>query len=270
MAAKTREDIKKSFNDITVPSGNSLKDFADSVLFLKDEGCVSVWKKDTFYAAKTAVFYDKNFYALTATNTPYCSAVSPDKDSKNWCKIGNGEDEDWFINGSCMYANTDILRVGIGTTTPDATLDVSRKGKGQFLVEPNATDPKVSLINLDPNCDKNKVEIIAATQTIDIQTDAPDGIRILKKDGEEKSENYHEIARFRTNSDNQPRVGIGTTMPDAHLHAQRDKHFIVLNLPEGAMPEVKVGNLDNACDVNFVSMTLGKSEAAFVTDGYDF
>lgn len=276
MAAKPRFDIKKSFDNGAVANSLILKDFADSVLFLKDEGSVSNWKQDTLYAADSAVYYKKNFYALVTANTPFCSTVQPDKDTKNWCKIGSGEDDDWIINGNCMYANTSVLKVGIGTATPDATLDVSRKGKGQFLVEPNAENPKISLINLDATCDKNKVEIIATTQTIDLYNDAPNGLRLMQADKVDVKEGTPvEIMRITASDSNAPRVGIGTPEPQAHLHIEeKGKGYVKINGGEaGTMPSVKVGNLAQPCKVNFIKMTIGETEAAFVTDahgGYQF
>jgi hypothetical protein len=276
-----RKDLKDQFsatNGSTLPTQAKFALLIDAALNRNDDKFYGMWMPDTPYTPGAVVFYKKGktFYMLNdGLADPYCNATTPDCD-KNWCKIG-GEDEDWVISGTSMYANDAVKYVGIGTKKPTAPLQVETYNKGEIRLEPNLDDPSVRIVNLNPACDKNEVAIIARTETIDMETNAPKGWRLLKKDKEKpvKQANANllgqTILSLNLTPEGEPLVGIGTETPQVHLQVGKsDTTNVKIN---GNTPSVSVHTINANGQKNALEMTLGDPEAAFVTDakgGFQF
>lgn len=280
-----RADLRNKFShkQSAVPNDTMYRDLINSMLNLWDDKFFGVWRNDAAYCKGGVVFYNKDhkFYILEgwiSETEPYCNATPPPNDG-NWAKISDGADEDWFINDTCMYANEKVKTVGIGTTNPVATLDVKSAGKGQIKLEPNQVDPSLTIINLDPGCDKNYLTEKVTTEYVDFETDSKKGFhfsKISKTVVANKTDNVPSTPLVITTdaTGKEPRVGIGTLDPKAHFEVKKDKKGIVsIDSGERGNPSVKIKNLDDKCDPNYLKLTLGTTEAAFVTDakgGFQF
>ena len=269
-----RQDLKEKFNppSATVPTGKEYALLIDSILNPHDDNFYGEWKPDMPYYTKAVVYHEKNFYALQGIFTDgYCTAIPPKNDSEKWCKIGGGADDDWVLENEKMYANPKVNAVGIGTPKPTAALDIVKKGRGQFKFEPNAKDPILTIVNLDDGGKKNSLSIKVTTEMAHLQTDSSQGYHITK----ENADCVAIVAlAVNTTPTDEPRVGVGTTTPRAHLEVyKKDKGSVRIDGGEQTYPSVTVQNLDKKCDPNYIKMTLGDTEAAFVTDakgGFQF
>lgn len=279
-----RKDLKNKFNPPSnaVPSGNDYRDLIDGSLNPREDNFYGEWKKDTPYYRGSVVYFQKAFYVLEGlVAEPYCVVTAPNEDP-NWCKVGDGKDEDWFIvNKTKMYANLGVNNVGIGTQNPNATLHILSKTKGEFKFEPNAEDPTFTIVNLDPDCSANYLAFKTRTKSANFQTDAPKGFLLTKESLKEKKganqkfpTNLITALAVSISPNDEPRIGIGTEEPVAHLEVKKnDKGTVKIDGGESAPPSVSVENLSTDCDRNYLKMTLGKTEAAFITDakgGYQF
>jgi Chaperone of endosialidase len=269
-----RKDLKDKFNvaKSSVPSANDYGLLIESALNCREDSFYGTWKKDTPYYRGAVVYFEKNFYVLEGMVTePYCLPTPPNNDP-NWTKIGDGADEDWIITPSKkMYANPEVKSVGIGTKDPKAVLDINAAGKGQFKFEPNVEDPTLTIVNLDPNCDSNNMMLKVKSKTAHFQTNAPEGYVFTKEDTDGMPVAALSVS---ISPEKEPRVGIGANAPEAHLEVQKQgKGVVRIDGGEKGGPSVKVQNLDKKCDPNYLKMTLGEVEAAFVTDakgGFQF
>lgn len=223
-----RSELRTRFS----PSSNAIPDKADyatlinSVLNLRDDQFYGVWRSDGVYYNGAVVIYKKAFYTLEyKPEAAFCSETSPEQDKTNWTKLEeNCADEDWFMSEEKhhkhMWANKEVDFVGIGTAHPQATLDVTARGLGKIKLQPNLKDPQVEILNLDPACQENKLSLKVTTQAAEIETDSPEGLHFIKAVTGHGVQHIPVMAISAT-VQGEPRVGIGTQHPKAHLEIQQ-------------------------------------------------
>jgi Chaperone of endosialidase len=280
-----RKDLKRKFNppSTATPSGQDFSELIDASLNRREDSFYGEWKKDTPYYRGSVVYFQKAFYVLEgAVAEPYCVVTDPNEDP-NWSTVGDGKDDDWFIvNKTKMYANVNVKNVGIGgIKEPKAMLHIRAEKSGEFLFEPNTGDPSFTIVNLDDSCPENYMTLKTRAKSANLQTDAPKGFFFTKESLKEKTGPNEKfptkpvtaLAVSIAPSDD-PRVGIGTEEPTVHLEVKKaGKGTVKIDGGENAPPSVSIENLDKTCDSNYLKLTLGKTEAAFVTDakgGFQF
>lgn len=197
------------------------------------------------------------------------------------------EDELDFQDGDVLMviqpaeAGSGNARVGISTKKPDAMLDVTDRRKGQFLLSPeDKDDPVFTIINLDPECDKNYTATGVGVDYSVFISDAPKGF--LFKRGEDYGlycQNAHidqgtSLMVIRQGESGEPQVGIGTEDPCAMLHVtDGERGAFIFNPEEHKDPVFSVVNLDPENKKNYLAGGVGKKRATLVTDaakGFQF
>ncbi|MFM9946768.1 MAG: tail fiber domain-containing protein [Saprospiraceae bacterium] len=222
----TRKDLKERLNPTNnaVPTGKDYAAFVNSVLNLRDHQFYGVWLTNEPYYTGALVFHGKAFYVLECEpGKAYCTAMPPDSDS-NWHKVQeNITDDDWYFSEDLrsLHANPSVVSVGIGTPNPQATLDVFANTCGQIKLQPNLRDPQLSITNLDPACKENKLTLRVTTQQAELETDSPDGFRLIKNN-KAASTKFVSILSANATEEAQPRIGIGTNEPVAHLDVTQE------------------------------------------------
>lgn len=89
---------------------------------------------------------------------------------------GNSAIEQDDMSLMFVTSTPDRPRVGIGTTTPEATLDIKEAGKGQIILDPGEfRDPQIVLLNLHPANAQNYLTIKVGATRATFVTDAPNG-----------------------------------------------------------------------------------------------
>jgi hypothetical protein len=178
-------------------------------------------------------------------------------------------------------AGSGNARVGISTKDPCAMLDVTDRSKGQFLLSPeDKDDPVFTILNLDPNCDKNYLASGVGTDWSVFITDAPNGFAF--KCGPDYGSfcrvpdinQGHAILVIQCNNEDDPQVGIGTDAPCAMLHVtDGQKGAFLVNPERAADPVFTLVKLDPASDKNYLAGTAGAQRASFATNapnGFEF
>jgi len=132
-------------------------------------------------------------------------------------------------------------QVGIGTADPQAMLDITDGNKGQLLFNPESKkDPALGIVNLDPACNKNYLNMGVGLTYASIVTDAQGGLVVKKGEEYEKYSNETELDQGRElllirEGEGQPaQVGIGTMEPEAALQAEDGQGNTAKVLPENA------------------------------------
>ncbi|MBL7780632.1 MAG: tail fiber domain-containing protein [Saprospiraceae bacterium] len=224
-----RSELRNRFNPANnaVPNGNDYAALINSVLNLRDDQFYGVWRPDGIYYTGAVVLFNKAFYVLETTpDTPFCSETDPKSDNRSWKRIEEKcADDDWFLSEDPehpnMWANKKVRLVGIGTSNPQATLDVSARGKGKIKLQPGFTNPELEILNLDPACKENKVILRVTTKAAQVDTDSPHGLDFIKTHRLPILHQVH-VMNVDATDTHEPRVGIGTRSPDAFLHVQKN------------------------------------------------
>ena len=235
-----RSELRTRFNPANnaVPNGNDYAALINSVLNLRDDQFYGVWRPDGVYYNGAVVLFNKAFYVLETTpDTPFCSEADPKTETKSWKRIEEKcADDDWFMSEDTehpnMWANKKVRLIGIGTSNPQATLDVSARGKGKVKLQPGLANPEVEILNLDPACKENKMILRVTTKAAQIDTDSPHGLDIIKTHRLPILHPVH-VMNVDATDGHEPRVGIGTRKPDAFLHIQKnDDGFVKVDFTE--------------------------------------
>ena len=197
------------------------------------------------------------------------------------------EDELDFQNGDVLMvvqpaeAGSGNARVGISTKTPCAMLDVTDRKKGQFLLSPeDKDDPVLTIINLDPDCNKNYTASGVGVDYSVFITDAPKGF--IFKCGEDyglycQNADINQgtsLMVIQKGENDEPAVGIGTDDPCAMLHVtDGEKGALLFSPDKEADPVMSVVNLDPDSNQHYLSSGVGENRATLMTDtpkGFQF
>lgn len=241
----TRSELKKRFNPSSnaTPTGGDYAVLINSVLNLRDDQFYGVWQPDAVYYNGGLVFHEKAFYQLQHTpDTAYCSIKPPGQDTL-WHKIQeNVVDDDWFFSADklSLHANPTVVSVGIGTPNPQATLEVAAKDCGTIKLQPNLKDPRIKIVNRDPGCKENCLKLRVTTDAAELETDSQYGLRIFKNNKEAVVKQVRVLTANATDSA-EPRVGIGTDAPQAHLQvSKQDAGTVKIDGGESGGPSLTI------------------------------
>jgi hypothetical protein len=137
----------------------------------------------------------------------------------------------------------ELATLGLNVEDPAAMLDITDGVRGQLMFTPEEKkDPALTIVNLDPECGNNYLEMGVGKYEAAFVSDAPE---FTFRYGGEFGEYCHEknigqgnlLVLMRQHPDYpRPQVGIGTDNPKARLDVL-DEAAQVLILPETPMPE---------------------------------
>jgi hypothetical protein len=150
-----------------------------------------------------------------------------------------------------LPGGTEVATLGLNVEDPTAMLDMTDGKRGQLLFSPEEKlDPALSIVNLDPHCDKNYLATGVGKLYAALVSDAPYGFTFLK--GEEynaycAAKNINQgdflmVVRQQPGAD-RPQVGIGAEEPEARLDVMdgEDAQVLILPLIELPAPVVEAG-----------------------------
>ena len=194
-----------------------------------------------------------------------------------YCEPGEEASLD-FRDGDVLMvvqpASDGLARVGISTASPQAMLDITDQTKGQFLFNPeDKEDPAFTIVNLDPETDKNYLAMGVGAEWAPLVTDAPKGF--VFRHGEDYGEfcAHEEVNQgkslmvIRYNEEDQPRVGIGTEEPCAMLDItdQQQGQFI-LSPEDGDDPLFLAINLKPEESPHYLATGITTERSEWMTD----
>jgi hypothetical protein len=201
--------------------------------------------------------------------------------------VAGDEDELDFRDGDVMMviepstAGSGNAKVGISTKKPKAMLDVTDRNKGQFLLSPeDKADPVFTIINLDPDSNKNYTATGVGVDYSIFITDAPKGF-LFKKGADYgshcKNPDINQgkpLLIIREDPHEKAQVGIGTTDPCAMLHITDGEKGTYLFHPDGEeAPLQTIAKLKGGNKNNYLTSAISKDHASWITDsnkGFQF
>ena len=139
-----------------------------------------------------------------------------------------------------IHGGAELATLGLNVADPVAMLDISDGQRGQLLFTPDEKrDPALSILNLNPKCQRNYVAIGVGQTETTLVSDATNGF-VFRRGGEyghychEKDINQGNFLTIIRQHCSQPRpqVGIGNTDPQARLVIEDDQQLQVQLLPE--------------------------------------
>jgi len=180
----------------------------------------------------------------------------------------------------------EVATLGLNVEDPAAMLDITDGSRGQLLFTPEEKkDPALTIVNLDPESDKNYLALGIGKEEATLVSDAPDGF-VFRQGGEygeycnEKNANQGDLLMLvRQHPDySRPQVGIGTNNPKARLDV-KDEAAQVFILPEtpsaenseaeptgDAIPAIALLNLLPELQPTYLTTGIGESVAGWVTN----
>lgn len=230
-----------------------------------------------------------------ATDKPMiCSNKPPNQDSR-WCMLEfQVEDDDWAVldlDGTCVLVpkkDDALIGVGTGDQVPEGKMEINDPSKGKIiLAHHDANHPAIAFENKDDG----KAMIQLGSKYVEHHADTPDGFAFYKKQQPIKATNELAVEQQTANpkatatknnpvlvvdatEKGLPRIGIGTTQPEASLDAREEgKGQVLLQPGAKADPEIVLLNLDPDCFENYLTTTIGATHAQFTTDaegGFQF
>jgi hypothetical protein len=162
--------------------------------------------------------------------------------------------------------NSGLAQIGISTPDPSAMLDITDRHRGQFLFNPeDKTDPSFSIINLDPDTDKNYLTTGVGTENAVFISDAPRGF--VFKHGAEYNEysaqtdinqNGKALMIMLLDSLGRTRVGIGKSDPKALVDATDDQlSTFELNPEHKEEASLNITNIEDDNNKEYIIYGLG-------------
>lgn len=139
-------------------------------------------------------------------------------------------------------AGSGLAAVGINTDDPKGMLELTDHQKGLIQLSPeDKRDPAITLVNLDPSCNRNYLSLGVGRRYAAQVSDAPDGF-VFRQGKEyglfcaEGDINQGELLLVMQQDadDQKPKVGIGTAQPEAGLDVQDGAESQILLLPTEA------------------------------------
>ncbi len=272
MATKRRPELKSLFKNGSVPTAQHFADLIDSTLNKRDDHFFGLWQPGTAYYPGEVVIYGKSIYMLLGTVTkqpppkvvkgapvdpqtepgPYCSAITPDKDTANWCMLDfDLQDEDWTIvkDSNIMYATNLLHNVGIGTDCPMAKLHVEEKEHGKLEFDPHESpyyaqkqaELRITAFDL-PDC--KPAEYLSLHLDPDFahaETNTKNGfsfdqakpVSVAQKGQKNGAEPDIQVLMVVTSEGEKAEVGIGIKEPVAALHVSSPNQGEWLVNPSG-------------------------------------
>lgn len=197
----------------------------------------------------------------------YCTATTPDEDSR-WVNLTfDLTDDDWeYDKANTLVAKNTDARVGIGTKDPDGKLHVEAASSGRLVFNPAeiqtkghgpaSIDPTLK-IEWEPTkgCDASFVKLRQKEGATELETNAESGfcLQHLNDQG-----GATELATFRPDG-----AGIGTHEPKAQLDVHTEDIGHVMANPENC-DEVTLRLEDPDC--NQATQTVNSDYNTFRTD----
>ncbi len=162
--------------------------------------------------------------------------------------------------------NSGLAQIGISTPEPAAMLDITDRHRGQFLFNPeDKTDPSFSIINLDPDTDKNYLTTGVGKENAVFISDAPRGF--IFQHGAEYNEyssqtNINQDGKtlmiMLLDSLNRTRIGIGKTDPKALIDATDDQlSTFELNPEHKEESSLNITNIEDKNNRKYIIYGLG-------------
>lgn len=173
------------------------------------------------------------------------------------------------INGGAELAT-----LGLNVADPSAMLEITDGQRGQLLFTPDEKcDPALSIVNLDPKCEKNYVAIGVGSEETAFVSDAPNGF-VFRRGGEygdycnEKNINQGNLLTLIRQHPTQPRpqVGIGTGYPQARLDIQDGNQTQVQILPELSTPPDAIPSGEVAPVISILN-AIATTKPTYLTSG---
>jgi hypothetical protein len=184
-----------------------------------------------------------------------------------------------------IEGGTELATLGLNVEDPSAMFDITDKKRGQLLFTPDEKcDPALSIVNLDPECEKNYLALWVGKTEVALVSDASD--RFVFRKGGEYGEYCHErninqgnlLVIIRQLAEQQrAQVGIGTASPMARLDIKDGEQSQVQILPESstattgspinpASPVISILNLIPTTQPTYLTGGLGNQVAGWVSN----
>jgi len=174
-----------------------------------------------------------------------------------------------------IQGGAELATLGLNVEDPTAMLDITDGSRGQLLFSPDEKrDPALSIVNLDPKCEKNYVAIGVGQSDATLVTDALGGFA-FRQGGEygtycnEKNVSQGDLLMVvRQHPDfDRPQVGIGTGYPEARLDVKDGNHAQVQILPERSSTETSPASPDAEATIA-IFQGVSTEQPRYLTSGW--
>lgn len=218
---------------------------------------------------------------ITDGDLTYCSTDSPDKDDR-WCMLEfQVDDDDWEvkeIDGICVLVpkkDDSLVGIGTGDNLPAGLMEINQEDIGKIIFAPTLSDQTAIQIQ----------SVTEGTGTIQVRdgyleflSDTDAGFAFSKSssstademDMAKSAEDVPSTQPFvvlNTDENNNPKIGIGTTNPDAVVDIQsNNQHQILLQPADSLHPQIMLGHLNGDQFENYLSASTEDSVVLFRTD----
>lgn len=296
MAIRKRFELEQKFKNGCLPAEEDFKDLIHSMLNRKDDRFFGRWQQGMQYCPGDVVLCRKSLYIASGTleeleckpvgaerpeagpSNCFCSQDPPYEDKAHWSHLTlEMEDGDWEVKLGEPGKGDDIMyakvwgKIGMGTESPKARVDITVKEKGSFLFDPGDKNAPEFVIQ-DATCAEEDPEVRQSVNKGEAYwyINVPGyAFRKLPKphEGNETDPDcpvHPELLMFITSDDReQPAVGIGTQHPAAALEARENGTGRILLRPGGnENPELIVINTATG-DENFFKIVTERDKTVF-------
>jgi hypothetical protein len=175
-----------------------------------------------------------------------------------------------------IQGGKELATLGLNVEDPIAMLEITDGNRGQLLFTPDEKcDPALSIVNLDPKCEKNYVAIGVGKDEAALVSDAPNGF-VFRRGGEygeychEKNINQGNfLAIIRQHPEQvRPQVGIGAAYPQARLDIKDDEQSQVQILPDRLRTEADTEPREAAPVISILN-AIATNQPTYLTSGLD-
>lgn len=289
MAKKTRDDLKASFRNGTLPDENVYKDLIDSLVNKLDDQFFGLWKQGTYRNGDVVIWHHTLYVCIfgkeapsksssrkkTTSNLsdapPFCSVSPPDQDQINWELIRvQMEDNDWEIlaSGTASKMRAKTKFVGIGTNEPKAELEVANEGKTNVRIKPSDSKGPLIHLSLEEGEDQSRyLKIQLENEEVKISSDAPKGYSIEQTSSVGSS---NSLINAKLDVNEKVSVGIGTKDASSTFEVEMaNKGKFQANVP--AKPDPNTVLVDTS--EQYLSTSISNDTVCFIANtpkGYVF
>ncbi len=276
MTLRKRIELEAYFKTSRRPSQQQFAELIESTLNKRDDQFLGRWKPGTTYRTGDIVIHNRALWELgpdpDGSEQRICAKIEPAPKDEPWQSLVIPvEDEDWIIvevpgteaedpRPATMHANPRVIRVGIGTETPTAYVEIHQDGLGRWLFNPiDSTQATVSLTYEGGESSGPAVDQMIDGARAAWFTNAPDGYVFHTADTDV------DHAVLAINQDG--KVGIGTDAPHTHVQIINEKcGSFMFNLGTKVNPALGIVNLRPSCERHYLTMGVDNDVAALVTD----